>query len=151
MAFCYPQILGKAERYDSKVKDELGQLKATQKDGPRTSRIQAALSDMHCDCVLLDAIVSIPKYIPIRIHGLRIPLRIDRPAHQGILTFFFNVPDVLPLTPGKFFMRTDELCLCPTVAVVNGHLNSLHVGFTSIGCWSAWNNDPFEIENSVEN
>ncbi len=38
--------------------------------GRESSSIQAALSDMHCNCVLFDAIVSIPKYIPIRTHWL---------------------------------------------------------------------------------
>ena len=89
---------------------------------------------MDSNRVFLNAIVPISKNIPAGIQGLSMPLRINRARHDRVIAFIAGFPDKLPLPPGEFFMRPDELSLLPVFAIVQRHFNTLDIGFTRICC-----------------
>jgi hypothetical protein len=62
---------------------------------------QAALAsdDVHLHGMFVNAVITVAEDIPLRMRGLRVPVRIGGTRHERMLALLDGFPDVLPLPP----------------------------------------------------
>ena len=89
--------------------------------------------DANRDGMFPDTIVSIAEGIPVGGLGLSATVGVGCPRHDGIVTFGFYFPQVLPVTPGIWLRESDQLGRMPGISMVNRHFYFFDSGLTGIG------------------